>query len=601
MNQRLTNWQQELDGEAVAEYNALRRSLQRNQGFGLFFVQCSPATGTSVIAEIQQDIKGRKIATLKLEQPIDSLYNEIVAISNIEDVEILFISGLEHSLLAYEENTFGNSEQKTYTNSQERYTQSWRGVPRFLGYLNLQRDRFRDNLPISLVFLVPIFGIEYFIKRAPDFFDWRSGFFRFIPDKNQVINSDFTKIFQQNITQSRQELLDLKALSKELDLDDTEQAKIAYKQFFLLIKCEQYAAAITAVDRWLIDNKDDSAWYLRGITLGQLGRYEDAVASSDRAIAIKPDHDSPWYLRGTALVNLGRYEDAVASYDRAIAIKPDHDSPWYNRGNALVNLGRYEDAVASYDRAIAINPDHDSAWYLRGTALVNLGRYEDAVASSDRAIAIKPDHDSPWYNRGNALVNLGRYEDAVASSDRAIAIKPDHDSPWHNRGTALVNLGRYEDAVASYDKAIAINPDHDSAWHNRGNALVNLGRYEEAVASYDRAIAINPDKDEAWDNRGLILVNLGKLDDALISHNQALKFNPDNSNAWYNRACCLALLNQIDLAIESLAQAISLNQEYQALAKTDADFDNIRKDKRFQYLLHSSTELTESKSTDKHR
>ena len=533
MNQRLTNWQQELDGEAVAEYNALRRSLQRNQGFGLFFVQCSPATGTSVIAEIQQDIKGRKIATLKLEQPIDSLYNEIVAISNIEDVEILFISGLEHSLLAYEENTFGNSEQKTYTNSQERYTQSWRGVPRFLGYLNLQRDRFRDNLPISLVFLVPIFGIEYFIKRAPDFFDWRSGFFRFIPDKNQVINSDFTKIFQQNITQSRQELLDLKALSKELDLDDTEQAKIAYKQFFLLIKCEQYAAAITAVDRWLIDNKDDSAWYLRGITLGQLGRYEDAVASSDRAIAIKPDHDSAWYLRG-------------------------------------ITLGQ-------------------------------LGRYEDAVASSDRAIAIKPDHDSPWYNRGNALVNLGRYEDAVASSDKAIAIKPDHDSAWYNRGVALVNLGRYEDAVASSDRAIAIKPDHDSAWHNRGNALVNLGRYEDAVASSDRAIAINPDKDEAWDNRGLILVNLGKLDDALISHNQALKFNPDNSNAWYNRACCLALLNQIDLAIESLAQAISLNQEYQALAKTDADFDNIRKDKRFQYLLHSSTELTESKSTDKHR
>ena len=523
MNQRAINWQQELDSEAGEEYNALRRSLQRNNGFGLFFVQCSPDTGTNIITAIQQDIKRKKIATLKLKQPIDSLYNEIIAIPNIEDVDILFISGLEHSLLAYEEYTFGSSEEETYTNSQERYTQSWRGVPRFLGYLNLQRDRFREKFDISFVFLIPIFGIEYFIRRASDFFDWRSGFFRFIPQKNYLINLNWEKISKENINQSRYELLNLNTLTKELDFNNTEQTQVAYKQFLLSMKCEQYAESITAVDRWLLDNKDDYlAWYGRGIALGNLGRYEEAVASFDKAIMIKPDQNAAWNNRGIALRQLGRSEEAVASYDKALAIKPDYDSAWYGRGVALDNLGRHEEAVASFDKALALKPDDDSAWYGRGVALDNLGRHEEAVASYDKVLALKPDDDAAWYNRGNAFVNLGRYEEAEASYDKALALEPDQDAAWYGRGVTLGNLGRHEEAVASYDKALALKPDHDSA--------------------------------------------------------------------WYNRACCLALQNQLDLAIDSLTKAISINQEYQTMAKTDADFDNIRDDQRFQSLVNSCRE-----------
>ena len=47
-----------------------------------------------------------------------------------------------------------------------------------------------------------------------------------------------------------------------------------------------------------------------------------AVASYDRAIAINPGYADVWVLRGLALGELGRYKEAIASYDRAIAINP---------------------------------------------------------------------------------------------------------------------------------------------------------------------------------------------------------------------------------------------------------------------------------------
>jgi serine/threonine protein kinase len=113
--------------------------------------------------------------------------------------------------------------------------------------------------------------------------------------------------------------------------------------------------------------------------------------------------------QGNQLFNLQRYQEAIASYDKAIAIKPKDHEAWHNRGVALDRLKKYEEAITSYDKAIAIKPDYHEAWYNRGVALDKLKKYEEAIASYDKAIAIKPDYHEAWYNRGIILDDLQRY------------------------------------------------------------------------------------------------------------------------------------------------------------------------------------------------
>ncbi len=80
--------------------------------------------------------------------------------------------------------------------------------------------------------------------------------------------------------------------------------------------------------------------------------------------------------------------------------------------------------------------------------------------------------------------------------------------------------------------------------------------------------------------------NLACQYSAIASYDKALQLQPDQHKAWYNKACCYAGSGDVEQAIANLEKAISLHPErYVQLAKTDADFDEIRKDERFQALM----------------
>jgi hypothetical protein len=64
-------------------------------------------------------------------------------------------------------------------------------VPKILSHLNQRREGFRDNFSnICFVLILPLFAIKFFIRRAPDFFDWSSGVFEF-PDKREFIEQSY--------------------------------------------------------------------------------------------------------------------------------------------------------------------------------------------------------------------------------------------------------------------------------------------------------------------------------------------------------------------------------------------------------------------------
>jgi tetratricopeptide (TPR) repeat protein len=127
-----------------------------------------------------------------------------------------------------------------------------------------------------------------------------------------------------------------------------------------------------------------------------------------------------------ASYELKRYEEALASYDRALTIQSNFAEALSNRGNVLFDLKRYEEALASYDRALAIQPDFPEAHLGRGTVLstFELKRYEEALASYDRALAIRPDFAEAHHGRGTVLRTFGRIKEALPLLEKAVELAP---------------------------------------------------------------------------------------------------------------------------------------------------------------------------------
>jgi tetratricopeptide (TPR) repeat protein len=210
-------------------------------------------------------------------------------------------------------------------------------------------------------------------------------------------------------------------------------------------------------------------------------------------IAREPHNAFAHNNRGVALFALQRFDDALASYDKAIAIMSDYSEAHSNRAMTLLRMQRLNDALASCDNAIALNPDYADAHYNRGIILQTLRRFDDALTSYDNAIALNPGYAEAYAYRGNTLRALMRFDEALQSYDKAIAVTPGFPEFHYNRGVVLQILKRFDEALASYDRAIAIAPGYKDAYVSRGVALVSKGDMRQAEEMFLKALTLKPD------------------------------------------------------------------------------------------------------------
>jgi tetratricopeptide (TPR) repeat protein len=433
MQYQWTEWDEDVDSTPDEEYQSLVRSLRRKMGFGLFFVRCSPVGGQELIKRVRADVP-QKQAVLELKEPISNLIDLVTAFPDISNIKILFIVGLDKSLVEYIRTGYGG--QGDYYNLDN--------VPPILSHLNWQRENFRDRFPyLCFVFLLPQFAIKYIIRRAPDFYDWGLGKINFPMSEesrekelSRVLLGNYEEYLQWTPQQRKECIIEINEFLLEPNQTQDQKASLLLKLGDIFYVNEQYKEAITAFDR---------------------------------ALEIKPDLHQAWNDQGNVLGDWSRYEEAITSYDKALQIKPDdYHQAWYNRGIALGHLGRHEEAIVSYDRALKIKPDLYEAWNNRGVELSNLGKYKEASTSFDKAIEV------------------------ISSLDKTTEIKSTDYKPFHNQGLVKCQLGKYDEAIEPLSKATMINHQSAKTWKRLGDAQLNTNRVLEAIASLDRSWAIDP-------------------------------------------------------------------------------------------------------------
>lgn len=201
-----------------------------------------------------------------------------------------------------------------------------------------------------------------------------------------------------------------------------------------------------------------------------LGKYNEALARADSALALAPTDAWATYDRAVALQRLGRPDEAVAAYRAAEARL--RDDPWgksvaiYGRARAFDDVGRCEEAKAAYREYAAFVRAKDPR--AADLALAYAGQCQ---ASSP----IELPGDPVLTEMANALA-AGRYEQVVAIKERTLGARL--TSPWvdYDLGAALTGLGQTDAAVEAYKRAEQKFGDDPGNLHGRSVALWGRAR-----------------------------------------------------------------------------------------------------------------------------
>ena len=148
-----------------------------------------------------------------------------------------------------------------------------------------------------------------------------------------------------------------------------------------------------------INPKSDYAFQNQALTLGRLGRKDQALESNNIAIELNPNNFEAGVQGTSWLINLGRFEEAYEVCKRlkqssGLGMMSDALRLGFfsNFAAALVGLKRYEEALVEINRAIDLDDKNALVWVKKGDILFDLHR-TGYLECFDNAIALEPDNE----------------------------------------------------------------------------------------------------------------------------------------------------------------------------------------------------------------
>lgn len=301
--------------------------------------------------------------------------------------------------------------------------------------------------------------------------------------------------------------------------------------------------------------------------LNKIGKKEAYKTKWEKAMEIHKlfiDHFDGWLQRGIWLGEINLYEEAIKAYKQAIYLEPNNALAWSNLGINLRKLNCYEEALEAFSKSAEICPNDLKAWKnvwrTKIQVFSNYNRYEEALKVCEESInylCSHNDHTGALYiydETQKLLFALNRYGEALEALNKATELFCNLNLPnnalyvYTETQELLFKHNRYDEALEAFHKTLEI-----------------LRRYYY----YDYGTALCIQTVDLWADEEFIVITM----------------KPEFAGAWYEIACAYLLKGDKEVALASLAKAIELDAKYKENAKKDGRFKNLWEDEDFKKIV----------------
>ncbi|KVW98037.1 tetratricopeptide repeat protein [Thiobacillus denitrificans] len=187
---------------------------------------------------------------------------------------------------------------------------------------------------------------------------------------------------------------------------------------------ENYTAAIR------LDDRQDDAYFGRGMALGRLGRVDEGIADLDVYVQRHPDSSVAHTKRGVRNIWRNNLAEAERDLTRAIELDPDNAEAHDDLGVVYAKHNRITLAARHFATAIRIDPSYQKAYHNLAICFHLRGQPMEALEIVDAGLQLDPDSRDSLLLKSTVLHALGRKDEASAIAEHAEFLP---ESNWSER------------------------------------------------------------------------------------------------------------------------------------------------------------------------
>lgn len=178
----------------------------------------------------------------------------------------------------------------------------------------------------------------------------------------------------------------------------------------------------------MYDSNLPEAYAAMGLSYFIWGKFEEASASSRKAIELDPDDFIAYWTLGRIHFSNGELEESLDLFRRVIDIKPGFYAAYADLAQTCEGLGRKAEADVASEQLLALlpnyllqNPDDSRARMYYAITLAERGRKDEAIREGAAALELSPGDPMMLYNCACLYARLGETGRAVDTLRQAMS------------------------------------------------------------------------------------------------------------------------------------------------------------------------------------
>lgn len=305
---------------------------------------------------------------------------------------------------------------------------------------------------------------------------------------------------------------------------------------------------------------------------------DKAYDAAQTLLALDKENPRTHHYLGMIQQSKKNYEEAIASFEESLRLKPGAIEPMSGKVRSLVAMNKSQQALKWLDDISAEDKTNPVAQNLKGELLMSQKEYSKARRAFAAAVKANNKWWVPYRNQALLSMTLDEISLAIKQLEQGVAATKGNLRLRMELATLSEKHGDYNEAIAQYDAILKQDDRNAVAINNLAMLLASFkSDSKDAMGKASKLADVLAQQDNFLfkDTAGWVYYKAGNMDKALPLIREAFDKYPKNPEINYHLGMVLLKKGDDVAAKRHLEKALSSDKQFRESAQAKAALDGI--------------------------